>query len=383
MSFDFSTQVDRRGYPGVKWHRYPQDVLPLWVADMDFRSPPVVLEALQQRVGHGVFGYGGPDVRLNRTLCDWSREHYDWDIEPAWQQWIPGVVPALHMAALAFSEPGQGVLTATPIYPPFLQVAAHTGRELQTFALAEPATPGAPWRFDAQAMEAAIRPNTRVLLWCHPHNPTGRVWTVEELGALAKLARRHDLIVVSDELHCDLVLDPGRRHHPLGRQHPFLAERLVTLWAPSKTFNTAGLSAACAIIADTGLRRRFHEAIEGMLPHANVLGLAAAGAAYGGGEAWRQQLLAVLRDNLALVEQYVARWPGVHLSRPEATYLAWLDMRSSRVAEAPARQLLEQARVALSDGADYACAGFARLNFGTPRAWLDEALQRMDAVLAV
>ncbi len=212
---------------------------------MDFRSPPAVIEALHRRVDHGVFGYADATPALRDTLCRWSEHHYGWQIDAAWQCWVPGVVPALHLAALAFSEPGEGVLTATPIYPPFLSVGRHTGREAQTFELAPPATPGGDWRLDLDAMEAAIRPNTRVLLWCHPHNPTGRVWDVDELRGLAELARRHALIVVSDELHCDLILDPERPHQPLGLLCPELAERLITLWAPSKTFNIAGLSAAC------------------------------------------------------------------------------------------------------------------------------------------
>jgi len=382
VNFDFATHIDRRQHPTKKWQQYDEDVLPLWVADMDFRSPPAVLEALAQRVEHGVFGYGDVSEELRHTLCQWSRHHYDWSIDADWQYWVPGVVPALHLAAMAFSEPGQGVLTATPIYPPFLSVAKHVGRESQTFELAEPNAPGEPWRLDLAALEAAIRPNTRVLLWCHPHNPTGRVWSAEELRGLAELAERHDLIVVSDELHCDLILDPAQPHRPLGRLCPELASRLITLWAPSKTFNIAGLSSACAIIADGDLRRRFKAAAGGLLPGVNVLGLSASQAAYAACETWRQALLHELRSNLALVEAHAARWPGVSMTRPEATYLAWLDLRRSPVADDPQQRLLGEARVALSDGADFGWPGFVRLNFGMPRTWLEEALIRLDGVLA-
>ncbi|WP_251976944.1 MalY/PatB family protein [Salinicola avicenniae] len=381
MNFDFATHIDRRQHPTKKWQQYDDDVLPLWIADMDFPSPPAVINALRARVDHGVFGYGGVPERLRQTLCDWSQHHYDWSIEADWQIWVPGVVPALNLAALAFSEPGQGVLTATPIYPPFLGVADNTGREAQTFALAEPETAADTWQLDVAALEAAIRPNTRVLLWCHPHNPTGRVWTPTALRQLGELAQRHDLIVVSDELHCDLILDPTQPHRPLGRVCPELAERLVTLWAPSKTFNIAGLSAACAIIADETLRRRFQRAASGLLPSVNVLGLSAAEAAYGEGEAWRQALLGVLRDNLALLQDHAAQWPDVSMSTPEATYLAWLDLRRSSLGMEAQQRLLAEARVALSDGADFGWPGFVRLNFGMPRGWLEEALQRLDRLL--
>ncbi|WIX33512.1 PatB family C-S lyase [Salinicola sp. JS01] len=381
MSFDFATSIDRRQYPTKKWQQYAEDVLPLWVADMDFRSPPAVIEALNRRVDHGVFGYADATPALRDTLCRWSERHYGWSIDPAWQCWVPGVVPALHLAALAFSEPGEGVLTATPIYPPFLSVARHTGREAQTFELAPPTTPGGDWRLDLEALETAIRPSTRVLLWCHPHNPTGRVWDVDELRGLAELAQRHGLIVVSDELHCDLILDPERPHQPLGLLCPDLAERLITLWAPSKTFNIAGLSAACAVIADASLRQRFQRAATGLLPGVNVLGLHAAEAAYADGEAWRQALLEVLRDNLARLERHVAGWSGVALSSPQSTYLAWLDLRASAFADSPQQRLLEEARVALSDGADFGWPGFVRLNFGTPSETLGAALGRLDRVL--
>ncbi|RXE49417.1 MalY/PatB family protein [Chromohalobacter israelensis] len=383
MHYDFATPLDRRQYPSQKWQRYADDVLPLWVADMDFVSPPEVVSALQSRVAHGVFGYGRVTDALHETLCEWSATHYGWSIEPDWQVWVPGVVPALHLAAQAFCSPGQGVMTATPIYPPFLRVAERSGRVAERVMLAEPEVAGGPWRLDLEALEAAITPQTRLLLWCHPHNPTGRVWDERELQALGELAERHDLLVVSDELHCDLILDPSRKHRPLASLSPALAERTVTLWAPSKTFNIAGLSSACAVIPDPGLRRRFREAAAGLLPDVNVLGMTATQAAYAHGEPWRRELLTTLNANLQCLREHVARWPGVAMSPPEATYLAWLDLRNAGLGASPQRDLLETARVALSDGADFGCPGFARLNFGTPTSLLEQALERLDVRLAV
>ncbi|MDN3524794.1 PatB family C-S lyase [Halomonas sabkhae] len=389
-TFDFVTPVERRhpsnGYwPSQKWHRYAEDVLPLWVADMDFRSPPAVIEALQARVEHGVYGYGLVADGLRDAVCRWSREHYGWAIEPDWQVWLPGVVPALNMASLALTEPGDGVLTITPIYPPFLQVAERTGREPQQAAMRPPRAAGDDWQLDLEALEAAITPRTRLLLWCHPHNPTGRVWRPDELEGLARLVERHELYVVSDELHCDLLLDDGARHQPLAALFPALAARIITLWAPSKTFNLAGLTAACAVIPDAGLRQRFAARLKGLQPDGNVLGLVAAEAAYCHGEPWRQALLETLRGHRRRLEEHVARWPGVRMACPQSTYLAWLDLRESPAmqgAASPQQLLLEEARVALSDGVNFGWPGFVRLNFGTTAEQLETALQRMDGVLA-
>ncbi|MGP9566724.1 MalY/PatB family protein [Halomonas sp. AOP5-B2-8] len=385
MAYDFATPIERRhpegGWVSQKWHRYGDNILPLWVADMDFCSPPAVIDALQARVAHGVYGYGEVPATLTETLCQWSAQHYDWRIQPEWQQWLPGVVPALHLAALALTEPGDGVLTVAPIYPPFLAVAERTGRLPQQAMLAQPTAPGEPWQLDIAALEAAITPRTRLLLWCQPHNPTGRVWRHEELAALATLVERHDLWVVSDELHCDLLLSEGAQHRPLAAAFPGLAKRTITLWAPSKTFNLAGLTSACAVIPDATLRKRFAAAAKGLLPDGNVLGLVAAEAAYREGEAWRQALLNVLRENRDTLQARVATWPGVNWHASEATYLAWLDMREAGLGEAPYQTLLSEVGVALSDGAAFGCPGFVRLNFGTTASLLEVALSRMDAML--
>ncbi|MCE8003766.1 MalY/PatB family protein [Billgrantia ethanolica] len=390
MEFDFATPIERRhpeggDWPSQKWHRYDASILPLWVADMDFPSPPQVIEALRARVDHGVFGYGTVPDSLEQTLCEWSAREYGWAIKPEWQLWLPGVVPALHLASLALTEPGEGVLTVTPIYPPFLKVAERTGRVSQQVALAEPAGPGEPWRLDLAALEAAITPETRLLLWCQPHNPTGRVWRHEELAGLAALVERHDLLVVSDELHCDLLLDEDAKHRPLAAAFPELAARIITLWAPSKTFNLAGLTAACAVISDASLRQRFAAAARGLLPDVNVLGLVAAEVAYGQCNAWRQALLETLRGHRQTLIERVAQWPGVDMSVPEATYLAWLDLRRADGLAgrqgSPQQVLLQEAKVALSDGADFGWPGFVRLNFGTTASQLEAALTRLDGVL--
>lgn len=382
MEYDFLTPIDRRQYPSQKWDRYDADILPLWIADMDFSAPPAVTRALAERVAHPVYGYAKPSSSLDDSLRDWSREHYGWEVPREAIVWLPGVVPALHLASLALTSPGAGVVTTTPIYPPFLKVAQKTGRLAQMAPLTEPLTAGGPWRLDLEVLEAAITPETELLLWCHPHNPTGRVWREEELDALAELIERHDLLVISDELHADLVVDPSARHIPLASLNEKLAARCVTLWAPSKTFNTAGLTFACAVITNPELRARFTDATNGLMPDTNVLGMAATEAAWREGEPWRQELLSVLRDNLDLLEAYVARWDGVSMSRPEATYLAWLDMRQAGLGDSPQQTLIDECDVALSDGADFGWPGFVRLNYGTTRLQLEQALLQMDQRLA-
>lgn len=378
MEHDFTTPIDRRQHPSQKWDSYDSHVLPLWIADMDFSAPPAVTRALAERVAHPVYGYAKPSESLNDSLCDWSREHYGWEVPREAIIWLPGVVPALHLASLALTSPGAGVVTTTPIYPPFLQVAHKTGRIAQMAPLKEPEAAGGPWQLDLDALEAAITPETELLLWCHPHNPTGRVWREEELEALAELVERHDLLVVSDELHADLVVDPTLRHIPLASLNERLAARCLTLWSPSKTFNTAGLTFACAVITNADLRLRFTNAARGLMPDINVLGMAATEAAWREGEPWRQELLEVLRGNLDLLEAHVARWPGVSMTRPEATYLAWLDVRQAGLGESPQQTLLEDCGVALSNGADFGWPGFVRLNYATTPQQLKQALEHMD-----
>lgn len=386
MAFDFTTLIDRRHTQGVgqsqKWQRYAEDVLPLWIADMDFVSPPDVIEALHKRVQHGVFGYDQVTESLKETLCQWSRAQYGWEIRADDQYWLPGVVPALHLASLALTEPGDGILTLTPIYSPFLKVAEHTGRLPQQAAMTapDPAT-GSEWQLDLDALEASITSRTRLLLWCHPHNPTGKVWNQQTLAGLADLIERHDLLVVSDELHCDLLLDEGARHTPLAAACPSLEPRIITLWAASKTFNLAGLTTACAVIKAPALRARFKRGCRGLLPDGNALGVVASEAAYRHGEPWRQALLGVLRGHRDTLASRIAGWPGVEWQAPDATYLAWVDMRGAGLGNYPQKALLEDARVALSDGADFGQPGFVRLNFGTTATRLEEALTRIEGVL--
>ncbi|MGE5472073.1 MAG: MalY/PatB family protein [Bacteroidota bacterium] len=365
----FDTPIDRRASDSIKWGKYAaRDILPLWVADMDFAAPPAVLEALQLRLAHGVFGYGSPGPSLGEAVRTHLENEYLWRIEPEWLVWLPGLVSGLNIACRAID--GE-VLTATPIYPPFLSAPHFSDRPLKRFELARKEQ---GWEWDADARQQAVSAASRLFLLCHPHNPVGRCWTHEELLDLAAFAERNDLVVCSDEIHCGLILDGKRRHIPFASLSPDAARRSITLMAPSKTFNIPGLGCAFAVIPDSGLRRRFEHAMHGIVPHVNVLGLAATEAAYRDGGDWHRQLIAYLAGNRDRVESVIDAIPGVDTSHVEATYLSWIDVRPLGLAEPVAH--FEAHGLGLSDGADFGAAGWLRLNFGCRRATLDEALQR-------
>lgn len=368
---NFSQTIDRRGSDSLKWNRYAgRDVLPLWVADMDFAAPAAVLEAVQARVAHGVLGYCEPWPGLIDAVLAHLDGQYGWKIDPQWLLWLPGLVTGLNVACRAVDG---GVLTATPIYPPFLSAPRYSARPLATADLVE--IEGG-WQWDWAAMAAAATPDTRLFLLCHPHNPVGRCWREDELRRLAELAERYDWIVCSDEIHCDLILDRERRHQPFATLGPQAARRSITLMAPSKTFNVPGLGCAFAVIPDAALRHRFGEAMRGIVPHVNVLGLVACEAAFRYGEVWRQELLDVLRANRDRVEASVASLPGLRMAHVEATYLAWIDARGLGLPNPAAH--FEAHGLGLSDGREFGVPGWVRLNFGCPAATLEEALARLD-----
>ena len=373
--FGFDTIIDRRQSDSIKWRKYAgRDVLPLWVADMDFAAPPAVLAALHRRIEHGVLGYGAPTPSLVESTLSYLESNYGWKVEPEWLVWLSGVVTGLNLACRIVDG---GVITATPVYPPFLSAPRLSGRELTSVPLK---LVDGGWRMDLDAMQAALQPDTRLWLLCHPHNPVGRAWSDEELRAFAGFCQRNDLIVCSDEIHCDLILDAERRHVPLACLDEEIARRSITLMAPSKTFNIPGLACAFAVIPDAGLRRRFTGAARGIVPDVNVLGFVAAEAAFREGAEWHDALIEVLRRNRDRVETAVAAMPGLRMTHVEATYLAWIDARGLAVDDPVA--FFEGAGVGLSNGADFGLSGWVRLNFGCPAATLDEALERMRAACA-
>lgn len=381
MSYDFDRVIDRAASDSRKWHKYAgRDILPLWVADMDFASPPSVTEALHRRVDHGIFGYGRPMPSLIEAVVEYCASHYGWKIEPSWIVWLPGLVTGLNLAAKALGEPGDGIIAATPVYPPFLSAPKNQGRETLAVDLVKRAD--GRYEFDWAAMERAVTPRTKALFLCHPHNPVSRVFTRAELDQVAAFCLRHNLVLVSDEIHCDLILD-DLPHLPAANLSPEIAARTITLMAPSKTYNIAGLAVSLALIPDSRLRGQFVRAMTGIVPEMSVLAYAACEGALRGGEDWRQQLLAYLRGNRDLVAGFLReKIPSITMTPCEATYLAWLDV--SALGLPNPGEFFEQHGVGLADGAQYGTpAGkFVRLNFGCRRATLTEALHRMQRAVA-
>jgi cystathionine beta-lyase len=352
----------------------------MWVADMDFQSPPAVLDALRERVAHGVFGYGRPPPELLAIICERMDRLYSWQVDPDQVLFLPGLVCGLNLVCRALGEPGDEVLVQTPVYPPFLSAPANQGKRLKTAELALSKRAGNLfYEIDFDAFEKAITQRTRLFILCHPHNPVGRVFKPEEITRLAEICARHNLFICSDEVHGDLLLD-GRQHKPFACLAPELASRCMTLMAPSKTFNIAGLGASFAIIQDPQLRRQVKTAAAGIVTEVNILAYVAALAAYRQGQEWLTALLQYLNENRDFLLAYLAQHlPDIRVTCPEATYLAWLDCRAANVSDNPQSFFLRQAKVAFNDGATFGPGGegFVRLNFGCPRATLEMGLERL------
>lgn len=375
--FDFDTPIDRKNSDSHKWRRYSgQDVIPMWVADMDFASPPSVIQALHDRVAHGVFGYASPDPQLKEAISAHLQYFFRWPVAPDWIVWLPGLVTGLNVACRSTGRPGAGIVTMVPIYPPFLSTPGLAGKTLRTLPMLYR---HGRWRFDPQALREAFDRRAALFLLCNPHNPTGRVFTREELEDMAEACLRSDVVVCSDEIHCDLIMEPGCTHIPMASISPEIARRTITLMAPSKTFNLPGLGCAFAVISNPKLRQRFKRAMAGIVPHVNVMGFAAATAAYRDGRPWLKALLEYLRINRNRVHDAVAQIERLRMGPVEATYLAWIDTRQIGVRD-PIR-FFEHGGLGLSDGADFGAPGFVRLNFGCSRALLSTALDRMDRVM--
>jgi cysteine-S-conjugate beta-lyase len=380
-TYDFNSPIDRTDVGSMKWDKYAgRDVLPMWVADMDFRGPPEIAAAIEKHVReHGVLGYtrdAWPDAAVSAYL----KRQYDWTVLPAQIVTVPGLVCGLNVLTRMF--PGAGVLTATPAYPPFMSSATNQGCASQQAKMLIDAN--GHWTLDFDALERALvksgAAQTKIFMLCHPHNPTGRVWTKDELNAIATFCERHDLIVCSDEIHCDLILDErAQTHVPFAVACPTMASRTITLMAPSKTYNVAGLGAAIAVISDDQLRQRYEQAKAGIVPHVNVLGHVAMMAAWSGAcEAWRQDCLAHLRSNANQLVNAIHAIPGLKARVPQATYLLWVDCRERFPTNAG--KAFEEIGLGPNDGGDFGWPGFARFNLGCTQATMDEAIRRLQAL---
>jgi cystathionine beta-lyase len=381
MTYNFNRLIDRRRFEGIKWHHYGEDVLPMWVADMDFAAPEPVLDALRERLEHGVFGYPSELPEAREVIVDRLQRLYSWSVPPEALLFLPGVVVGFNLACHAVGSAGDGVLVQTPVYFPFLEVPRNTGMTLDEMELTRQAD--GHYEIDCERFERTITERTRVFLLCNPHNPVGRVFRRDELERMAEICLRHKLVICSDEIHCDLLYPPNR-HLPIASLSGEVAGQTITLMAPSKTFNIPGLQCSVAIVTDPDLRDKFKAAHKGLVSWVNVMGQVAAVAAYRDCDEWLKALLRYLEANRDFVHQYISdSLPGVTANRPEGTYLAWLDCREAGIESNPHEFFLEKARVAVNDGASFGRGGegFVRLNFGCPRSMLVEALERMKDAL--
>ena len=393
MPYNFDTVIDRRASNSIKWTKYPADTLPMWVADMDFLTPKPILDALHTALEHGVLGYELASPALLESVAARMYKLYRWEIDPDMVIATPGIVSGFNAAARAVCAPGEGILMQPPVYFPFLSVHDNVGIARQLAPLVKETDGGIlQYTIDFDAFEAALGSDdarTRIFLLCNPHNPTGNAFTRGQLSRLAEICLQHDVVICSDEIHSELLLG-DTKHIPIATLSPEIAARSITLIAPSKTFNTAGLFCGFAIVPDPGIRERYKKAVEQMTLHVNSLGYVAALAAFSGAcDDWLAELRAYLTTNRDFLVEYVkSKLPDLPLTAPDATYLAWLDcnplLAYGKITGSPFDFFLKEAKVALSDGAQFGPGGegFVRLNFGCPRSLLDQALSQMKASLS-
>jgi cystathionine beta-lyase len=388
MAFDFDAIIDRSETWSMKWDYGARvlgepGILPMWVADMDFKAPPAVVKALTRRAEHGIYGYPMTPATFWAALISWLEQRQGWPVHKEWLVLAPGVVPSLSFCVRAFTRLGDKVVVQTPVYFPFFSAVEKNGRTLVRNPLRLEAS---RFRMDFDDLARKVDSRTRMIILCSPHNPVGRVWTREELSRVGEIAAARDLVVVSDEIHGDLVLG-GCRHIPFASLSEDLARRTITLLAPSKTFNVAGLTTSLAIIADEGRREAFEAQLESAgFEIGNLFGLAALEAAYAQGGAWLDKLLAYLDGNADIIAPFLAeRAPAVEFLRPEGTYLGLLNGRKLGFAPRALHELFwKKGRVLFSEGSIFGeeLNGFERINFGCPRAVLREALERIARAVA-
>ena len=377
--FDLESIPDRKGTGSLKWEKYKNtDILPMWVADMDFPSPPEVKAALMKRVEHGIYGYTVPYTSVEDAVIDYMARSHRLKVEREWIVWMPGLVPALNTASRAFEKPGDAVMTNTPVYPPFLTAPEWQDKTLQSIPLV---IEGDRYVFDFPAMEAAVTEKTKLFILCNPHNPVGRAWSRPELEELVDFCRRHELILISDEIHCDLLLYDDIQHHTVLNVDDWCFDHALTLMAPSKTFNVPGLSCSFILIPNPALRLRFQRASRGMITEINCLGYVGCEAAYRHGGPWLKEVRKVIRGNYEHAYRFIREnMPRIHMFPMEATYLAWMDVRGLGL-DRP-ELFFEEHGVGLSNGALFGAPGFLRLNIGCPRKMVDMALERMAKAYA-
>ena len=374
--YDFDQIVDRAGSGCVKWEKYAgRDILPMWIADSDFAVMPAIQRALAERVAHPIYGYTQPSARLLELVAERMRQRYGWQVDADWVVPLPGMIGAFYLACRATGQAGDAIYLPSVIYPPFTRAAGLNDMVNQPLPMC--------WhdrrlRIDFDWLEQQLPRPGQLLMFCNPQNPGGTVYRRDELERLADIVCRHQLVVCCDEIHSELVLDTHNRHIPLASLDRDIEQRTITLIAPSKTFNLAGLGCAFAIVADPGLRRGM-KTNPFILPHVSITGLVAAEAAYRHGDEWNRQQCAYLAANRDYLVDEINRIPGLGLGPVEATYLAWIDVSALQLEQPP--RFFEEAGVGMSPGFEFGDANFMRLNFGCPRSRVEQAVARIRAAV--
>jgi len=380
MTTDFDLIINRHSSDSIKWNYFDDDILPLWVADTDFQSPQVVIDALRDRIDHGVFGYSLTSEDAKRAVQNWLASRHDWKISTEEIVFIPGVVQAFNLAARAFTNPGDSILIQTPAYHPFFDIARNL--KLQQDIIPLQVNRRGYYSVSRDGFNASINPRTRLFMLCNPHNPTGRVFSRDELTSMAQACLEHNVIICSDEIHSDLVY-AGYKHIPTASLSESIAQNTVTFISASKTFNLAGLKSSAVIISNPRLRQIFQDSMHGIVDSVNLLGQTAITAAYTHGEVWLEELLTYLAGNRDLLVDYVSNeLPEIKISSPEATFLGWLDFSNTSL-ENPAEFFLRRGKVALNAGDWFGeeYGKYARINFGCPQTVLLEGLERIKQAL--
>ena len=387
-NYNFETVLSRKDTACEKWDGLQEnfgctDILPMWVADMDFAAPPEVVAVLKEKAAHGVFGYPLREDSYYEAIVSWLQKRYAWQVQPQWLLNTPGVVAALSTAVQTFTEPGDKVIVQTPVYPPFFRSVIRNDRQVALNPLVE--QDGYYTINFTELEKLTADPAAKLLLFCSPHNPVGRVWSQAELQQVSEICQKNNVLLVSDEIHGDLLLD-GRRHKPVATLSEGALAQTITCLAPSKTFNLAGLYSSVVVIPNPKMRQQFTKTVEAnAMGGGNVFGIAALEAAYSTGEPWLEALLAYLTANADYLVKYLqAEAPAIKVRKPEGTYLAWLDCRELKLSQDELQKFFAcQAKVGLNNGTNFGVPGegFMRLNFGCPRATLQQGLSGISKAL--
>lgn len=388
MIWNFDEAVEREGTFCVKYDLRKevfgnQDVIPMWVADMDFKTPDFIIDSLHKRLEHEICGYSFRPAEYFSTISEWLEKRHGWKIDKDWICFSPGIVPALNFCTLAFTKPGESIIVQPPVYFPFFSAIEAHGRKLIFNNLKEA---DQKYRMDFESLLKAITPDTRMIMISSPHNPVGRVWTREELQPLADICLKNNILIVSDEIHSDLVM-PGYKHIPIASLSEEIASRTITLVAPSKTFNLAGLATSSVIISNPELRKSFNSIVDSLhVGNGNLFGTIASVSAYRNGQEWLDQLINYISGNISLVEDFcLERIPEIIPVTTEATYMVWLDCRKLGMNGKDLNSFfVNKAGTGMNEGSTFGTGGegFMRMNVATTSKTLQRALEQIEKAVS-